>query len=55
VLGPTVRRLQLDRAEGGGAFPGRQVAVFTGDGSLTMQVGDFLTAVQHDGRSRWWS
>jgi pyruvate dehydrogenase (quinone) len=22
--------------------------VFTGDGSLTMQLGDFLTAVQHD-------
>ncbi len=30
------------------AFPGRQVVVFTGDGSLTMQLGDFLTAVQHD-------
>jgi pyruvate dehydrogenase (quinone)/pyruvate oxidase len=29
------------------AFPGRQVVVFTGDGSLTMQLGDFLTAVQH--------
>ena len=25
------------------AFPGRQVVVFTGDGSLTMQLGDFLT------------
>jgi pyruvate dehydrogenase (quinone) len=30
------------------AFPGRQVVAFTGDGSLTMQLGDFLTAVQHD-------
>jgi pyruvate dehydrogenase (quinone) len=30
------------------AFPGRQVVVFTGDGSATMQLGDFLTAVQHD-------
>jgi pyruvate dehydrogenase (quinone)/pyruvate oxidase len=30
------------------AFPGRQVVVFTGDGSLTMQLGDFLTCVQHD-------
>jgi pyruvate dehydrogenase (quinone)/pyruvate oxidase len=30
------------------AFPGRQVVVFTGDGSLTMQLGDFLTAVQHE-------
>jgi pyruvate dehydrogenase (quinone)/pyruvate oxidase len=30
------------------AFPGRQVVVFTGDGSLTMQLGDFLTAVQHN-------
>jgi pyruvate dehydrogenase (quinone)/pyruvate oxidase len=30
------------------AFPGRQVVVFTGDGSMTMQLGDFLTAVQHD-------
>jgi pyruvate dehydrogenase (quinone)/pyruvate oxidase len=30
------------------AYPGRQVVVFTGDGSLTMQLGDFLTAVQHD-------
>jgi pyruvate dehydrogenase (quinone)/pyruvate oxidase len=29
------------------AFPDRQVVVFTGDGSLTMQLGDFLTAVQH--------
>jgi pyruvate dehydrogenase (quinone)/pyruvate oxidase len=29
------------------AFPERQVVVFTGDGSLTMQLGDFLTAVQH--------
>ncbi|HJP76273.1 MAG TPA: thiamine pyrophosphate-dependent enzyme [Pseudonocardiaceae bacterium] len=30
------------------AFPGRQVVVFTGDGSLTMQLGDFLTCVQHN-------
>jgi pyruvate dehydrogenase (quinone) len=30
------------------AFPGRQVVAFTGDGSLTMQLGDFLTCVQHD-------
>jgi pyruvate dehydrogenase (quinone)/pyruvate oxidase len=29
------------------AFPDRQVVVFTGDGSLTMQLGDVLTAVQH--------
>jgi pyruvate dehydrogenase (quinone)/pyruvate oxidase len=29
------------------AFPGRQVVAFTGDGSLTMQLGDFLTCVQH--------
>ncbi|HEX5562068.1 MAG TPA: thiamine pyrophosphate-dependent enzyme [Nocardioidaceae bacterium] len=29
------------------AYPGRQVVVFTGDGSLTMQLGDFLTCVQH--------
>jgi pyruvate dehydrogenase (quinone)/pyruvate oxidase len=29
------------------AYPGRQVVAFTGDGSLTMQLGDFLTAVQH--------
>ncbi|MBO0727644.1 MAG: thiamine pyrophosphate-requiring protein [Acidimicrobiaceae bacterium] len=29
------------------AFPGRQVVVFTGDGSATMQLGDFLTCVQH--------
>jgi pyruvate dehydrogenase (quinone)/pyruvate oxidase len=29
------------------AYPGRQVMVFTGDGSLTMQLGDFLTCVQH--------
>jgi pyruvate dehydrogenase (quinone)/pyruvate oxidase len=29
------------------AYPGRQVVVFTGDGSMTMQLGDFLTAVQH--------
>jgi pyruvate dehydrogenase (quinone)/pyruvate oxidase len=30
------------------AFPDRQVVVFTGDGSLTMQLGDVLTAVQHN-------
>jgi pyruvate dehydrogenase (quinone)/pyruvate oxidase len=30
------------------AFPDRQVVVFTGDGSMTMQLGDFLTAVQHE-------
>ena len=30
------------------AYPGRQVVVFTGDGSLTMQLGDFLTCVQHE-------
>jgi pyruvate dehydrogenase (quinone)/pyruvate oxidase len=30
------------------AYPGRQVVAFTGDGSMTMQLGDFLTAVQHD-------
>jgi pyruvate dehydrogenase (quinone)/pyruvate oxidase len=30
------------------AYPGRQVVVVTGDGSLTMQLGDFLTCVQHD-------
>jgi pyruvate dehydrogenase (quinone)/pyruvate oxidase len=29
------------------AYPGRQVVAFTGDGSLTMQLGDFLTCVQH--------
>jgi pyruvate dehydrogenase (quinone)/pyruvate oxidase len=29
------------------AYPRRQVVVFTGDGSLTMQLGDFLTCVQH--------
>jgi pyruvate dehydrogenase (quinone) len=29
------------------AYPGRQVVVFTGDGSATMQLGDFLTCVQH--------
>ncbi|MFE9656633.1 thiamine pyrophosphate-dependent enzyme [Micromonospora sp. NPDC006431] len=29
------------------AYPDRQVVVFTGDGSLTMQLGDVLTAVQH--------
>jgi pyruvate dehydrogenase (quinone)/pyruvate oxidase len=30
------------------AYPGRQVVAFTGDGSLTMQLGDFLTCVQHN-------
>jgi pyruvate dehydrogenase (quinone) len=30
------------------AFPGRQVVAFTGDGSLTMNLGDFLTCVQHE-------
>jgi pyruvate dehydrogenase (quinone)/pyruvate oxidase len=30
------------------AYPGRQVVVFTGDGCMTMQLGDFLTCVQHD-------
>jgi pyruvate dehydrogenase (quinone)/pyruvate oxidase len=29
------------------AYPERQVVAFTGDGSMTMQLGDFLTAVQH--------
>jgi pyruvate dehydrogenase (quinone)/pyruvate oxidase len=29
------------------AYPHRQVVVFTGDGSMTMQLGDFLTCVQH--------
>ncbi len=29
------------------AYPDRQVVAFTGDGSLTMQLGDFLTCVQH--------
>lgn len=29
------------------AYPNRQVVVFTGDGSLTMQLGDVLTAVQY--------
>ena len=29
------------------AFPRRQVVAFTGDGSMTMQLGDFLTCVQH--------
>jgi pyruvate dehydrogenase (quinone)/pyruvate oxidase len=29
------------------AFPGRQVVVFTGDGSLTMQMGDLVSCVQH--------
>jgi pyruvate dehydrogenase (quinone) len=29
------------------AYPDRQVVAFTGDGSMTMQLGDFLTAVQH--------
>jgi pyruvate dehydrogenase (quinone) len=30
------------------AFPGRQVIAFTGDGSLSMQMGDLATLVQHD-------
>jgi pyruvate dehydrogenase (quinone) len=30
------------------AFPGRQVVAFTGDGSLTMQMGDLATLMQHD-------
>jgi pyruvate dehydrogenase (quinone)/pyruvate oxidase len=30
------------------AFPGRQVVAYTGDGSLTMQLGDMATCVQHD-------
>lgn len=30
------------------AFPHRQVVVYTGDGSLTMQLGDVLTCVQYD-------
>lgn len=29
------------------AFPGRQVIAFTGDGSFTMMLGDFMTLVQH--------
>jgi pyruvate dehydrogenase (quinone)/pyruvate oxidase len=29
------------------AYPGRQAVVFTGDGSMTMQLGDMLTLVQH--------
>jgi pyruvate dehydrogenase (quinone)/pyruvate oxidase len=29
------------------AYPDRQVAVVTGDGSLSMQLGDFMTCVQH--------
>jgi pyruvate dehydrogenase (quinone)/pyruvate oxidase len=29
------------------AFPGRQVVAFLGDGSMTMQLGDLLTLVQH--------
>jgi len=30
------------------AFPERQVVAFTGDGSMTMQMGDLATLVQHD-------
>jgi pyruvate dehydrogenase (quinone)/pyruvate oxidase len=30
------------------AYPGRQVVAFTGDGSLTMQLGDLATLMQHD-------
>jgi pyruvate dehydrogenase (quinone) len=29
------------------AYPGRQVVAYTGDGSLTMQLGDMATCVQH--------
>ena len=29
------------------AFPGRQIVALTGDGSLTMQMGDLATCVQH--------
>src|ERR687885_222292 len=29
------------------AYPGRQVIAFTGDGSLTMQMGDLATLMQH--------
>jgi pyruvate dehydrogenase (quinone)/pyruvate oxidase len=30
------------------AFPERQVIAFTGDGSMTMQMGDLATLIQHD-------
>jgi pyruvate dehydrogenase (quinone)/pyruvate oxidase len=30
------------------AYPGRQVVAFTGDGSLTMMLGEFATLVQHE-------
>jgi pyruvate dehydrogenase (quinone) len=30
------------------AYPGRQVVAITGDGSLTMQLGDVATLMQHD-------
>ncbi|HVS99849.1 MAG TPA: thiamine pyrophosphate-dependent enzyme [Solirubrobacterales bacterium] len=30
------------------AYPDRQVVAFTGDGSLTMQMGDLATLIQHD-------
>ncbi|HZT19427.1 MAG TPA: thiamine pyrophosphate-dependent enzyme [Dongiaceae bacterium] len=30
------------------AFPGRQVVAFTGDGSLSMMMGDFATLAQHE-------
>jgi pyruvate dehydrogenase (quinone)/pyruvate oxidase len=30
------------------AFPGRQVVAYTGDGSLTMHMGDLATCVQHN-------
>jgi pyruvate dehydrogenase (quinone)/pyruvate oxidase len=30
------------------AFPDRQVVAFTGDGSLTMQMGDLATLIQHE-------
>ncbi|MGH9066547.1 MAG: thiamine pyrophosphate-dependent enzyme [Acidimicrobiales bacterium] len=35
------------RPRAAAAYPGRQVVAFTGDGSMTMQLGDFLTCVQH--------
>jgi pyruvate dehydrogenase (quinone) len=30
------------------AYPGRQVIAFTGDGSLSMQMGDLATLIQHE-------
>lgn len=37
------------------AYPGRQVVVFTGDGSVTMQLGDFLPpcSTGYPSRSSW--